>query len=840
MIVIEELHLRVTSYTNGMLKLTNINKPAMNKVVGMYHSPTGEFPTAMAAITGQTKTGKIFAKLIVGYSNASIRVMTVYLKSNGTPVKNDHSIKIKLSDENCPINAITIIDNKSIVTALANNKMLFINFEPNLMQCSSSGNININHGIKPTIPCGEGSVATAILLIDSIRYVYVLTDSRNLNLYINKNGTCTDGQLISKDVTRISTPTLRSNSLVFAKADGIYVTNPQSSSTLKISIPDNTIRSNDIIAMTSTVSSLYVLDDKLFIPIPFSSHASSASAAASAAAPAASSGGGVALPSSDPIPPSSSSTPTPYSPIPPPPTGPLIDLSPDAFAAASIVSGEPPSGDGFGFPVFGPGLATVVSSERVPPLPYNAVPFRPHANTASSSSSSAPGAHSRLHSRTGPPSAAVAPPVADPYGGLPVAPAANISARIVETSTGKILTKVGRIPDTESGHSGATLEEYRDDRGNPVFAKKFNLGVAAQLEEYQTEKLQAACLPSASASLEETVRGVATVYGHAQLQRRKNGTEQTGDQNKRGVVFSQYLTQRDGATLLNFLNTSTIEVKCQCLLSLFLDLVAGLQTLHANHSICHLDIKPGNFVLEYKIGTSRGPYKIADLENNTLKAKIIDFGQAQQHKNFLCTDWAMKKCSDSYYLSPQRVNAVRNIFIYNDSPIIGDQHVGNLPGDIVANMSEKEPTKNTSLKFNGRAEDAWALGVTFLELLLGVNPFRTQIIDMFRQGGFNQAFPFLVSNANNSFYQEVIGNINHLTPLQPTTTKHPLINMVMSLVDVDANKRFLALNKIYHDQIAQRPGAAAAAAAAGPRPGERSRTSFDDTDWDWRDNPALF
>ncbi len=54
MIVIEELHLRVTSYTNGMLKLTNINKPAINKVVGMYHSPTGEFPTAMGAITGQT------------------------------------------------------------------------------------------------------------------------------------------------------------------------------------------------------------------------------------------------------------------------------------------------------------------------------------------------------------------------------------------------------------------------------------------------------------------------------------------------------------------------------------------------------------------------------------------------------------------------------------------------------------------------------------------------------------------------------------------------------------------------------------------------------------------
>jgi serine/threonine protein kinase len=132
-------------------------------------------------------------------------------------------------------------------------------------------------------------------------------------------------------------------------------------------------------------------------------------------------------------------------------------------------------------------------------------------------------------------------------------------------------------------------------------------------------------------------------------------------------------------TQLTYLtNPST---KQQILLHVAHHLLVGLNSMHQQH-IFHLDIKPSNFVVDHQG-----------------EIYIIDFGCAE--RSLYGNEWVNQSNGDMRYYPPERLAILRT----------KHQYQANL-----ASAQELPP-------LNGVHADAWAMGITLLELALNDYPF---------------------------------------------------------------------------------------------------------------------
>lgn len=268
-----------------------------------------------------------------------------------------------------------------------------------------------------------------------------------------------------------------------------------------------------------------------------------------------------------------------------------------------------------------------------------------------------------------------------------------------------------------------------------------------------------------------TIKGNMRCYGWAYVPAHTNISGK--DIQEKWYLFLEYMDQGNGSDLMRFLatNCQDINIKMQIIAGFSHDLLSGLGFLHRNNKY-HLDIKPDNFMLADKtqLEDSNKKYDLNDLRQGNLKAKLVDYGLSQISQK---TDGNLTYSNgDGKYMSLERLDCYR----YE-----------------AKNLSATG--RNT---FNGIAEDAWALGVTFLELLLGYHPFVDGVKNnnghivcngSSRTGGFQAR----VTCHTHVFFNNIIQQLSQNTPWYQNNQNVPFITLVKGLTDLDENNRIKTL-----------------------------------------------
>lgn len=263
--------MRITGYNTGDIVLTNLAQLAFGakqkkKAINKKYLPPGK--PAVTAITAIPVTSaKIaYARVFIGFSDASIFIIDVFLKKDGIPSNSRKPIPISQKSEGCSVQAITILNDRSIAIALANNKIKIINFSPTLLTCKKSKHVELNKKINPMIPVATQNVSAVILPIQqpsgpSLYCVYVLTESKHLVLCkYDQNFAYIDTTTVSYNVSKIATPTSGNNFLIFSTTgNAILQTSPLDSALPQPINMAGTNLSTGISAMTSSDSTLYIV-----------------------------------------------------------------------------------------------------------------------------------------------------------------------------------------------------------------------------------------------------------------------------------------------------------------------------------------------------------------------------------------------------------------------------------------------------------------------------------------------------------------------------------------------------------------------------------------------------
>jgi serine/threonine protein kinase len=179
---------------------------------------------------------------------------------------------------------------------------------------------------------------------------------------------------------------------------------------------------------------------------------------------------------------------------------------------------------------------------------------------------------------------------------------------------------------------------------------------------------------------------------------------------------------------LSFLTDTGL--KQQCLLHTARSLLLGLSTMHRQH-IFHLDMKPSNFVIDH----------LGDIF-------IIDFGCAQRSPDN--NEFIYEHNGDTRYFPPERFMLLRTKY----------QSQG--PGEI---------NKIALPALNGVKADAWAVGVTLLELMSGY-PF--DLVNMATR----------VQQWDTAYFRQKLSQLSWLQDKQ-----NPVAALLTSLLAVDPEAR---------------------------------------------------
>ena len=340
--------------------------------------------------------------------------------------------------------------------------------------------------------------------------------------------------------------------------------------------------------------------------------------------------------------------------------------------------------------------------------------------------------------------------------------------RIITSTTGNKFLMFSKASIAQTGASGAKLVLCRRMSNNKlVVVKKFHSQSAFANEM------------GFSNNVLETTRGAIRSYGWAEVKGRKNEVETS---QTKYYIFIERMAQGDGLQLRNFLQQQNMDIiaKCKVLLPFANDLIQGLiHTFHQNNKY-HLDIKPENFMLKYKTDNDAESYTLQDLQAQKLEAKLVDFGESIHAPNGEISTGK----SDSRYMSPQKL-ALYRILKYQGS--------------------QTQEGDGSRQYYLGKAEDAWALGVTLLELLLKFNPF----VDNVYQGreivaGMNQQ---ILTTCNHAFFNNKIAALNEQYKwFQNPGTIFPheyqdFVRLIKDLVNIDENVRMTALQQYYQPNL---------------------------------------
>jgi serine/threonine protein kinase len=249
-------------------------------------------------------------------------------------------------------------------------------------------------------------------------------------------------------------------------------------------------------------------------------------------------------------------------------------------------------------------------------------------------------------------------------------------------------------------------------------------------------------------------------FGHVIAKGRKDKKET--QQDKLYLVF-QHLKQ-SGEKLREELKAISFEERVNRLQTVSKDLMIGLKKLHESKRY-HLDFKPGNFMLAKN--------SVINQDQPAVKtAVIIDFGCMQAAMDGKIDPRGSN--GDWRYFSPQRIDAYRHLFItqFNREIHLGDEPVQRIP--------ENVHSKYQSEKFDGAAEDAWALGLTLLEELIGYNPFVSI--------GRLNSYAARINLGVPEYFQQILNQVN-LQHVDYKNSNSQLIKIIRGLLAVEESER---------------------------------------------------
>ncbi len=273
--------------------------------------------------------------------------------------------------------------------------------------------------------------------------------------------------------------------------------------------------------------------------------------------------------------------------------------------------------------------------------------------------------------------------------------------------------------------------------------------------------------------------GVITYYGWYEGKKRKKGVE---TEEYRGYVFTEYMNEGDGEKLREDMRDKSMKEKDEILTQYFDDLLAGLGAKHLEGKN-HGDIKPENFLLtKRQTEVSREIY--ADL-NEVSKRTQAAFGDPGCWERGDGDGKVKTGRGTTAYMSPQRLDVFRF-----------HQCLGTL----------REQSAGCNF-YLAQADDAFALGLTFLELLLGYNSFLYGVKDStgyvvvegidfsVQYDGVpadKQRLAAYYHQCNEAYFQKIIDGLDgHFDWFREATS--PLVKRIKQLVVVDEGARIDAL-----------------------------------------------
>ncbi len=186
------------------------------------------------------------------------------------------------------------------------------------------------------------------------------------------------------------------------------------------------------------------------------------------------------------------------------------------------------------------------------------------------------------------------------------------------------------------------------------------------------------------------------------------------------------------------------DLKQKFLIHILKSLLKGTKGIHSRR-VCHLDMKPSNFMLDCR-GT----------------VYIIDFGCAHREYSNKLDALLSGGIGDNHYFSPDRLAYWRK-----------------------RNLKKLMPSNNYEIcdKYDGEKADIWAIGVSLLELLLEDSNF----ID-----GCNNAILWKLQNWNSEFFNSCFGNINGWN----NAPENSLLGVLKMLLRVNGTQRLSATDAL--------------------------------------------
>ena len=251
--------------------------------------------------------------------------------------------------------------------------------------------------------------------------------------------------------------------------------------------------------------------------------------------------------------------------------------------------------------------------------------------------------------------------------------------------------------------------------------------------------------------------------------------QSTGELTHPGYIIYESL-HHDGKKLINMWSDTDLQSKLSQLTNIARDLCSGLQSMHKN-GIYHMDMKPANFMLD-----------------DNRRAVIIDFDcSAESDDDYVSGGDA----GDMEYFSPQRVDKHRHYFheyCYGQYKIAANNNYHRIETDSIYQ----------TLKLNAAKEDAWALGVSLLEIIIGYNPFTKSLVEDSYLG------LALMNKATPDYYQNIIDEVTKQHPWLTSKTQ-PLAVVISSLLKVDDAERMSVTKAL--NLLNQKPTSQASSAA---------------------------
>ena len=222
----QPIAIEVQGYSDGNVALTN---PTTNdekpKPIDTKYLPPNKPPVTAIAVS---KYDNGYVKVIIGFKNANVLVLQVAIK-NGIPQITEHRIFKVDGADSASITGIGIISQNFIAVALSNKKIAIYKSESFIGSKGTQDKIERLQNINPTIPCASDIETTAIFPITTSNelivaiHVCVLTKDKSLYLYKYDHkftsGSTDATPPIRANVSKIATPAIGSNRIVFATTD---------------------------------------------------------------------------------------------------------------------------------------------------------------------------------------------------------------------------------------------------------------------------------------------------------------------------------------------------------------------------------------------------------------------------------------------------------------------------------------------------------------------------------------------------------------------------------------------------------------------------------------------